>query len=830
MDKFIIIDGNSLANRAYYAMPYLSNRDKKPSGAVFGFANLLVKLIVEQQPKFLAVAFDHARKTFRNAIYDGYKAKRKETPPDLIAQFPVIKEMLQTMGVKIFEVAGIEADDIIGTLAKNSKMQNILVSGDRDLLQLIDDNTCVWLTRKGITEVDKFDEKALFDKFGLKPEGIVDLKSLMGDASDNIPGVAGIGEKTAISLLSQYGTLEEIYANINSISGRLKEKLVDGKDTAFMSHELATIKTDCDFDFSIAECGYDFPFSQNVRDFFEDWDFRSLTNRNIFREGVKSKSVQVKQTCLESMAQVQELSGRVKNFFCYDLSKLEFAVGDDEVFYVKKEIDLFSEKLDLNEVLMTFKNVFEDENIVKITNFSKEDVKILKNLDIKLNNFFDVEIARYVLYAGLPKQDLASVNEFISLKFELERQIAEKNVEKIYNEIEIPLVSVLASMEREGFKVDEAMLEELSEKYNSELAELTEKIYQLAGEEFNINSPKQVAHILFEKLGLKSWNNKKQSTNFAVLDDMRWQHQIVDHIIEYRKKSKLVSTYISVYENICKNSGNVIHTIFNQTLTSTGRLSSSEPNLQNIPTRDEEGRNLRKIFISKYEGGQIVSADYNQIELRLLANLAEEEGMISAYQNGIDIHTKTASEIFGVPVENVTREQRREAKAVNFGIVYGISDFGLSQNIKTSRDIAKNYINNYFTRYPKIKSFMEKNVQFARENRLIRSYFGRIRHIPEIKSSNINVRKFGERVAMNMPLQGTASDVIKMAMIEVQKRLAGMRSHLILQIHDELIIDAPPEEVDKVKQILKECMESVTNFAVRLIVSVSSGKNLFECK
>ncbi len=831
MDKFIIIDGNSLANRAFYAMPYLSNHEKKPSGAVYGFANLIVKLIVEQQPKFLAVAFDHARQTFRNAIYEGYKAKRKETPPDLVAQFPVIKEMLQKMGIKIFEFAGIEADDIIGTLAKNSKMENILVSGDRDLFQLIDDHTNVWLTRKGVTEIDKFDEKVLFDKLGLKPEGVIDLKSLMGDVSDNIPGVVGVGEKTALSLLAQYGSLEGVYANINDIGGRLKEKLVYGKDSAFMSHELATIKTDCDINFSIDECRYDFPFSQNVRDFFESWDFRSLTNRkDLFADGVVDKKEKVERICIENFSQIEDLVQQTKNVFCYDLSKMEFAVGSEKIFFLKKEIDLFSENLDMDEVLRSLKPVFESENVVKITNSSKDDIKILKRLNINLNNFFDIEIARYVLYAGLPKQELASVNEFVLLKSELERQMEENNVQEIYSKIEIPLVPVLADMESEGFKIDEETLEDLSVKFNAEIADLTTQIYESAGEEFNINSPKQVAHILFEKLGLKSFNNRKQSTNFAVLDDMRWQHPIVDLIIEYRKKSKLISTYITVYENICKQNGPVIHTIFNQTLTSTGRLSSSEPNLQNIPTRDEEGRNLRKIFISKYAGGQIVSADYNQIELRLLASLAGEEGMISAYNNGVDIHTKTASEIFDVPVESVTREQRREAKAVNFGIVYGISDFGLSQNIKTSRGKAKKYIDSYFDRYPKIKIFMNKNVEFAKEHGFICSHFGRIRHIPEISSSNINVVRFGERVAMNMPLQGTASDVIKMAMIEVEKRLKGMKSHLILQIHDELIIDAPPEEVEDVKKIVKECMESVTNFDVPLVVSVGNGKNLFECK
>lgn len=831
MEKFIIIDGNSLANRAFYAMPYLSNRNKQPSGAVFGFANILTKLITEQKPDYIAVAFDHARKTFRNEIYDAYKGTRKETPQDLISQFPVVKQMLEIMGIKVFEFAGIEADDIIGTIAKHSGQNNILVSGDRDLFQLIDDNTSVWLTRKGVTEIEIFDEKALFEKYKLVPLGIIDLKALMGDASDNIPGVAGVGEKTALGLLEKFGTLDGIYQNIENVTGKLKEKLENDKEKAYMSKTLATIKTDCEIDFDLSACKYVFPFSQKVRDFFEEWDFRSLTNRkDLYDEGVRDLKKQITKTYFETLEDVESFASKVKNYFCYDLEKMEFSVGGEEVFAIKKEIDLFSTALDLGDVLTKLKGVFENKFVTKITNSSKTDKKILKKYGIKLENFFDIDIARYVLFAGLPKLPNPEVADYINLKAELEKQMQDEKVAGIYNDIELPLVNVLVDIENEGFKVNETELDVLAKKYQEELTQLTAQIYDLSGEEFNINSPKQVASILFDKLGLKSYNNKKQSTSFAILDDMRWQHEIVDLIIKYRKVGKLVSTYVNVYKNICKTDGPVVHTIFNQTLTSTGRLSSSEPNMQNIPTRDEEGRNLRKIFISKYTDGEIISADYSQIELRLLANLAGEDSMIDAYNHGIDIHTKTASEIFGVPVDEVTSAQRRDAKAVNFGIIYGISDYGLSQNIKTSKMKAKQYIDSYFDRYPKIKLFMDKNVDYAKENGCIRSYFGRIRHIPEIKSSNVNVRKFGERVAMNMPLQGTASDVIKIAMIKVAKRLENMESHIILQIHDELIVDAPQNEIEDVKKILKECMESVCNFEVPLTVSVGSGKNLFECK
>lgn len=812
-------------------MPYLTNRKKQPSGAVFGFANIVTKLIAEQRPDFIAVAFDHARKTFRNEIYAEYKGTRKETAPDLIFQFGIIKEMLNDMGIKTFEVSGIEADDIIGTISKLSGIQNILVTGDRDLLQLISPSTQVWLTRKGVTEVEVFDEVALQKKYGLKPSGIIDLKALMGDTSDNIPGIAGVGEKTALSLLEKYESLDGVFENVEKVTGKLKEKLQLGKENAYMSKTLATIKTDCDINFELEQCKYDFPFSQKVRDFFEEWDFRSLTSRkDIFAEGVQSKRGDIKEILLENLQMVEAFSRSVKGMFAYDLGNLKFYSGGEQSYYVKKEIDLFSENLEICDVLNILKPIFENENILKVTCSAKEDIKILSREGIKLCNFFDVEIANYVLYAGLAKSEKPDVWEYFSLKNQYETEMVKMGVDKLYNEVEIPLVSVLVSMEEEGFRIDEHMLDGLAEKYSAQLKEITQKIFTLAGEEFNINSPKQVGDILFDKLGLKAFNNKKRSTNSDVLEEIKWQHEIVDQIIQFRKIGKLLSTYINVYQNICKTSGNVVHTVFNQTLTSTGRLSSSEPNMQNIPTRDEEGKNLRKIFVSKYEDGEIISADYSQIELRLLANMAEEVGMIEAYKSGIDIHTKTASEIFGVPVSEVSSTQRRDAKAVNFGIIYGISDFGLSQNIKTSVNQAKKYIESYFDKYPKIKLFMNKNVEFAKENGFIKSYFGRIRHIPEINSSNANVKKFGERVAMNMPLQGTASDIIKMAMVEVFKRIKGKRSHLILQVHDELIIDAPKEEVAEMKVLLRECMENVCHFVVPLTVSVESGKNLFECK
>ncbi len=829
MEKFLIVDGNSLANRAYYAMPYLSNIKAEPSGAVFGFANILIKLIVEQKPDYIAVAFDHARKTFRNEIYEAYKGTRKETPPDLIKQFPVIKNMLKLMNIKVLEYEGIEADDIIGTLSTSSDKENILLSGDRDLLQLVNQNTVVWLTKKGVTEIDVMDEKAIKNKYGFSPKGIIDLKALMGDSSDNIPGVNGVGEKTALSLLDKYSTLDCVYQHIDEITGKLKDKLINDKDNAYLSKTLATIKTDCDIQINFDEYTYSYPFDESVREFFEYMNFNSFLKREDIFGTPKKKEALVKEILIDDLKVVDTLIGEIKDEFSYDLEELKFA-SKKNAYFLKKDLDLFSVNIDEKDVLKKLKNIFEDEKIVKITKNAKKDIKILKKHGIFLKNFFDLEIARYVCFSSFVKDGKENVFEFFKLKEDFEKEIEAKKVDYIFYKIELPLVEVLADMEEEGFKVDESALDEIDEKISQEIGEIEARIFAEAGEKFNINSPKQVAEILFDKLKIVPYNNKKRSTSFAILDELRFEHEIVNDIIRYRKLYKLKSTYINVYKELIKIRGDVIHTIFNQTLTNTGRLSSSEPNMQNIPTRDEEGRNLRKIFVSKFNDGLIVSADYSQIELRLLANMADEKSMIEAYQHGVDIHTKTASEIFNVPIDKVTSAMRRDAKAVNFGIIYGISDFGLSQNIKTTRNKAKEYIDSYFERYPNIQNFMNKNIEFAKEHGYAKTDFGRIRMIPELKSSNFNVRKFGERVAMNMPLQGTASDIIKLAMIATFRELKNFESHIILQVHDELVIDVKKEELSKVVDIVKRCMENVKAYAVPLVVNVGVGKTLYDCK
>lgn len=832
MKKLLLIDGNSIANRAYYALPYLSNHEGRASGAVFGFANIILKVLLEQKPSHVIVAFDHARKTFRNELYSEYKMQRKPSPQELIDQFPIIKEMLSKMNIAYFEIDGIEADDIIGTLSKNFDGDKFILSGDRDLLQLIDKNTTVWLTKKGVSEVDKVDENRLKELYGLAPYQIIELKGLMGDVSDNIPGVNGIGEKTALSLLEKFDNIENIYENIDKISGKLKDKLINDKEMAFISKQLATIKRDCEINCNYEDCKFSLPFDNELLNFFIHWDFSSLTkNKELFNDinpNVVNKSLKTEKLTLDLLKQLVK---NQKDYFCYDLKNLQFIFGNI-IYYIDKNISLFENPLDLKDVFQELKPIFENPSILKITKNVKDDLYILSNYDIDLTNYFDLTVADYLVSAGLKsKLENISLQDYFKEKNLLEEKILSCGLNFIYNQIEMPLTKLLFDMEKRGFKINEEKLDEIRVEFEQKISTLKEEIYIQAGEEFNINSPKQVSHILFEKLGIQAYNNKKQSTRANILDELRYI-PIVDNILTFRKYSKLLNTYVNIYQEICRKSGDIIHTTFNQTLTSTGRLSSSEPNLQNIPTRNDEGKILRKIFISRFEGGKIISADYNQIELRLLADMSGEEKLIDSYNRDEDIHTLTASHIFNIPTNQVSPSQRRDAKAVNFGIIYGISDYGLSQNIKSSRILAKEYINSYFSRYPKVKQFMDDNVKFAQERGYAVTKYGRIRQIPEISSSKYITRTFGERVAMNMPLQGTASDIIKIAMLKVDEALKKykLKSELILQIHDELIIDTFPGEDKDVKNILKKEMEGVCKLKVPLIVSIGEGESLYDCK
>ena len=832
MDKLLIVDGNSIANRAFYALPFLSNHNGQPSGAVFGFANILIKIIGELSPTHLVIAFDHARKTFRNEIYPEYKMQRKSTPEELISQFPLIKQMLSAMNIKMIEESGIEADDIIGSISKSCDCTKIILSGDRDLLQLIDDNTSVWLTKKGVSEVDKVDKDKIKEEFEITPEQVIELKALMGDTSDNIPGVSGVGEKTAKALILEYGSLDNVYKNIESIRPKLQEKLINDKEIAYISKTLATIKTDCDINFNLEECKIVYPLPISAYNFFKDMDFTSLVrNKLLFSEETTDESTNnVTERVKLTKENLDKLNSLKSDYFCYNLSDMEFII-DGTIYYLDKVIDMFSDGLDVDEVILSLKPIFENDKALKITASAKQDMHLLCKYGIKLNNYFDLTVGDYIINAGLKQASNFSLEDYLDKYNSLKKQISENKLDIIYEDIEKPLIEILFNMERDGFRVNRERLFELDKEYSEKLEKLTKEIYSEAGEEFNINSPKQVAHILFDKLGIKSYNNKKQSTKAGILEEIR-HIPLVDNILTYRKFAKLKNTYIDVYEKLTSESGDVIHTTFNQTLTSTGRLSSSEPNLQNIPTRDDYGKNLRKIFVSKFGGGKIISADYNQIELRLLADMSWEEDLIKSYKEGRDIHSLTASQIFNVDIDKVTPLERREAKAVNFGIIYGISEYGLSQNIKITVDSAKKYISSYFSRYPKVKEFMDNNVAFAKEKGYAVTKFGRIRKIPEINSSKYNIRMFGERVAMNMPLQGTASDIIKLAMIRVAKSLKdkNLKSQLILQIHDELIIDTYPGEEEVVKTVLKEAMENVATLNVPLVVSMGAGGSLYDCK
>jgi len=838
MSKLVIVDGNSLANRAFYALPFLTNSKVQPSGAVYGFANLLSKIIVDYRPDGIVVAFDHARKTFRTELYADYKGTRKPTPPELISQFPIIKQMLEIMNITVIEKEGIEADDIIGTIAKNANCEKIILSGDRDLLQLISSDTEVWLTIKGVSEILKVNEENLKENFNIdKPSQIIDLKALMGDQSDNIPGVKGIGEKTALKLLDVYGDIDGVYENIENISGKNQEKLINDKTMAYLSKTLATIKTDCEFDFDLNATSYAFPFTQATYDFFNEWNFSSLMKRKELFEEVTEFDVidgNVERIKLQSIDDVKKMHDEIKDEFSYSIEKLEFCVNNEKMYYVDLLIDMFTPTVSLEEILLELKDVFENENILKITDSAKKDLHIFDKLNINIKNYYDLTLAGYVLYTGITSDKVSKIptNLFFSKRKLFDKNMEEFGSKKLYYECELPLVKVLYSMEKTGFKIDREELAKIDIYFSSELSQTIKDIYELAGEEFNLNAPRHVAHILFEKLGLKAQNNKKQSTNIDVLNEIAHQHPIVDKIIKYRKYQKFKTSYVEVYKKLIENKSDIIHTQFNQTLTNTGRLSSSEPNLQNIPTKDEEGKILRKIFVSKFDGGQLVSADYNQIELRLLADMSKEESLVKTYRENGDIHALTASQIFNIPIEFVDSYQRHSAKAVNFGVIYGISDFGLAQGLRIPQFKAKEYIESYFKRYPRIKTFNEECVEFAHKNGYVKTKYSRIRHIPEINSSNYNLRMFAERVAMNMPLQGTASDIIKFAMIEVYKKIeeAKLQSQLILQIHDELIVDVFPGEIEKVTTILKETMENIVKLEVPLIVNLGIGKNLYECK
>lgn len=866
MKKLLILDSNSILNRAFYGVRYLSAKDGTPTNAIYGFLNILLKLIKEQEPDYICAAFDVKAPTFRHKQYEGYKAQRKPMPEGLAAQMPLAKDVLRAMGVTILEKEGYEADDIIGTVARlceESEISCFIATGDKDDLQLASDKTKVILTvtKSGYNETIIYDDKAVKEKYRVTPTEFIDVKALMGDPSDNIPGVKGVGEKTAMSLIEKHHSIEYIYENIDGIGlkGAMLQKMKDGRKMAFMSKELATINRNTPIEFNAEECVFDgFENNGELYEILKRLELNSI----------------IKKLDLSGGDNVKENEDIFKDF-SYQVGDKNMISGDKVTVVLDFDGDNISSAAvgaGNNAVVLNeqddIKELLEDDSIAKVMFDVKEAiVKLNGRIDIK-NISDDTAIAAYLVdpakneytieklaseYFGtvIEKPEVKQLSllddvetdrsEYLAkcavalgvLNERIGDKIKENGQEKLYHEVELPLVTVLAHLEINGFLVDDNQLKEFADKLGEKIDALTNEIYMLAGEEFNINSPKQLGVILFEKLELKPVKKTKTgyATNADVLEKLRDKHPIVNFITEYRQLAKLKSTYCDGLRAVVNPNTHRIHSVFTQTVTVTGRLSSTEPNLQNIPTRTELGREIRKMFVAK-EGYVLVDADYSQIELRVLAHIANDETMINAFRNNEDIHAVTASQVLGIPLEDVTKEQRSSAKAVNFGIVYGIGEFSLAQDLHISVKEAKAYIESYLEKYHGVRNYMESIKEQAKKDGYVKTMLNRIRYIPELKSPNYNIRQFGERVALNTPIQGTAADIIKLAMVRVDNRLIneGLKSKLILQVHDELIVEAHKDEVDKVKQILSEEMQSAMELNVPLKVDMSTGHSWYDAK
>lgn len=868
--KFVIIDGSSLVHRAFYALPLLATADGHYTNAVYGFTNMLVRLLGDIRPEAVAVAFDKGRETFRNEVYREYKAHRKATPAELSEQFPLVRQVLEAMGIKVLEEAGFEADDILGTLSCQAAQKGyevIIVTGDRDALQLIGPSTSVLLTRKGITETQAFDREALYARYGVTPEQVTDLKGLMGDASDNIPGVPGVGEKTATKLIAEFGTVENLLANIDKVAGKkLQEKLRENAGLAMLSKKLATIECSMTLPVEPDEC-VPRPDFAAVRELFARLEFRSLPGKLEALFPGESPAPAAEPAVLppaplfdsrEKVADFIAEARRQRFMACREvrgadreLAGLGVASGS-KAGYVARTADGWD---DLRALLA-------DGSVSKAVYDAKPLVKACLSDALPLAGLgFDVSLAAYLLdpiasdyqltrlagrylgeQAGGEDDRQADNPDFAvwaagctaRLVPVLERLLAEAGLDGLYRDIELPLVEVLAAMETAGIKVDRGSLAAMSAEIGAKVDLLLAEIYSLAGETFNVNSTKQLGVILFEKLKLPVLKKTKTgySTDAEVLEKLAGEHPLIDRLLEYRLLTKLKSTYLDAMTGLIDPSTGRVHTTFNQTVTATGRLSSSDPNLQNIPIRTEAGRKIRELFGPGAGYDYLVTADYSQIELRVLAHIADDAALIAAFRDGRDIHSATAAEVFGVSEAEVTPLMRSRAKAVNFGIVYGISDYGLSRDIGVTRKEAGLYIASYFARYPGVKAFIDKVTAEARRTGYVTTMFGRRRYLPEIHSTNFNQRSFAERTAMNTPIQGTAADIIKKAMVEVFRRLqaAGLRSRVLLQVHDELVLEVTAAEAEQVMRMVRETMEGAVSLAVPLVVDVKLGANWAEAK
>lgn len=835
MSKLLLIDGNSIINRAYFAIQPLNDVEGRNVNAVYGFANILFKAIKDYSPDKLVVAFDLRGHNFRKDLYPEYKANRKGMPDDLAAQMPILHQLLSLMNVTVVEKAGVEADDIIGTLSRSHDGQSFILSGDRDMFQLVSDRVTVLFTKRGVTDVESVTPTTLKENYGLTPSQVVEYKALRGDTSDNIPGVKGIGEKTAMSLLQKYGDIDELYRNLDSEKGALHEKLAQDKDMAFVSRQLARIVTDADVDCDLSHCGV-YTLGEEVRQFLEKLQFRSLISRLQFEDKPQTVAVQTEKiTTLAALREaVQSLLQAERTAFYYDGNV--YLCGEAQKDYEVVVGDSFLDELTLSSVAECIAPLLQSDRPKAVY-----DVKAQRHLLSQWGSIngvkYDVCLMQYLVEYRAYKDVASLANAYgyasygaalWNLSFVLDKQLAENGVDRLYYEVELPLSDLLYRMENEGVAVDMPLLDKMSQEMHSQLDALTLEIHRLAGGTFNVNSPMQLSNILFEKLKLPHGKKTQRgySTNNEVLESIADMHPVVQKILQYRKVSKLLGTYVDGLRPLVKNG--VVHTTFNQMLTSTGRLSSSDPNLQNIPIRNEMGKEIRKLFCSKH--GVFVGADYSQIELRLLAAFSGDKNLLESFRKGEDIHAKVAAELMGIPIELVNKDMRRMAKAVNFGIIYGISDYGLSQNASISVKQAHDYIQLYFARFPDIKKYLDSSVAEAREKGYVTTVTGRRRQIPEIKSSNFNLRAFGERAAMNMPLQGSAADIMKIAMLKVDGALKarGLNSRLVLQIHDEIIVDCFEDEAEKVKEIVKREMENAVQLACPLVAETEEGKTLYE--
>lgn len=842
------VDGNSLMYRAFHALPLLTNKQGEFTNAVYGFFSMLINALLQQKPDYLAIAFDKKEKTFRHEMFPEYKALRKPMPEELIPQFGLLKDALQQIGITVIESEGYEADDILGVLsriAEENSINSVLLTGDKDAFSLISDYCRVLLTRKGVSQTELYDKQKLHETYQLLPEQMVDLKGFMGDKSDNIPGVPGVGEKTALGLLHKYGYMDKVYENINEIKGKLKERLTQNKELALLSKKLALVDTWAPIAVNLESLYFEGLNESNAGAAFDKLGFTTLKTRL----GIEQKpALQPNSAEVKSVDELKDLIDKAikaGNAAIVLGDTITIALEKQKEHCVAAEHSLLNIDFSYDIVMREIKRLFGNNQMSLVLYDAKSVISTLMDYQTKIEcDIFDVRLAEYVLDPSSAAQNFDNLVEKYNLGgsaaamlyiCELQKdKLKADNAWYVYNNIEMPLMRVLADMESTGFRIDVSRAKQYETALSQQIAGLTNSIHALANNDsFNINSTKQLGQVLFEQLGLPAGKKTKSgySTDIEVLEKLVGKHPIIDEIIEYRRLTKLKSTYIDGLLKIADKDG-FVHTTFDQISTVTGRISSKEPNLQNIPIRTQEGREIRRLFLPSEDGRVLITADYSQIELRILAYISNDEVLKNAFTSNVDIHTRTASEVFGIPVNQVSEQLRNSAKAVNFGIVYGISDFGLARNLNISVKKAAEYIERYFARFSGVKQYMQSIVEQAKTAGYVTTLLGRRRYLPELKSQNYNVRSFGERAALNTPIQGTAADIIKIAMINVWQELKdrAFSSKLILQVHDELIVDANKGEQEQVKELLKRCMENAYTIDVPLTAVVSSGQNWLDAK